>query len=70
MAQTDRLLSARAPVVSGATFLAETLREELVEARHPPGVRLYNLRELQALRKYSSKRLLEKRKLSVMELLR
>jgi len=53
VAQTDRLLSARAPVVSGATFLAETLREELVEARHPPGVRLYNLRELQARTGYS-----------------
>jgi DNA-binding FadR family transcriptional regulator len=49
----ERLLSERAPVVSGATFLAETLREEILEARQPPGVRLYNLRELQVRTGYS-----------------
>ncbi len=46
MEQIDRLLAARAPVLSGANFLADTLREEILAARYPPGTRLYNLREL------------------------
>jgi len=50
--QDDRL-AARAPVVSGATFLAETLRAEILEARLPAGSRLYNLRELQERSGYS-----------------
>jgi DNA-binding FadR family transcriptional regulator len=45
--QIDRLLAAKAPVTSGANFLADTLRAEILEARHPAGTRLYNLRELQ-----------------------
>ena len=53
MAQTDGLLAARAPVVSGASFLAETLRAEILDARYPPGTRLYNLRELQQRSGYS-----------------
>jgi GntR family transcriptional repressor for pyruvate dehydrogenase complex len=51
--QIDRLLASRAPVVSGAGFLAETLRAEILEARYPPGTRLYNLRELQERSGYS-----------------
>jgi GntR family transcriptional regulator, transcriptional repressor for pyruvate dehydrogenase complex len=51
--QIDRLFAARAPVVSGANFLADRLREEILEARHPPGTRLYNLRELQERSGYS-----------------
>jgi GntR family transcriptional regulator, transcriptional repressor for pyruvate dehydrogenase complex len=51
--QIDRSLAARAPVVSGASFLAETLRAEILEARYPPGTRLYNLRELQERSGYS-----------------
>ena len=53
MGQIDRSLAARAPVVSGASFLAETLRAEILEARYPPGTRLYNLRELQERSGYS-----------------
>ena len=53
MEQIDRLLAARAPVLSGANFLADTLREEILAARHPPGTRLYNLRELQERSGYS-----------------
>jgi GntR family transcriptional regulator, transcriptional repressor for pyruvate dehydrogenase complex len=51
--QNARSLAARAPVVSGASFLAETLRAEILEARFPPGTRLYNLRELQERSGYS-----------------
>jgi GntR family transcriptional repressor for pyruvate dehydrogenase complex len=51
--QFDRSLAARAPVVSGASFLAETLRAEILDARCPPGTRLYNLRELQERSGYS-----------------
>jgi GntR family transcriptional regulator, transcriptional repressor for pyruvate dehydrogenase complex len=51
--QIDRLLAARAPVLSGANFLADTLREEILAARNPPGTRLYNLRELQERSGYS-----------------
>lgn len=53
MEQIDRLLAARAPVLSGANFLADTLREEILAARNPPGTRLYNLRELQERSGYS-----------------
>jgi GntR family transcriptional regulator, transcriptional repressor for pyruvate dehydrogenase complex len=51
--QIDRLLATRAPAPSAANFLADTLRAEILEARHPAGTRLYNLRELQERSGYS-----------------
>jgi GntR family transcriptional regulator, transcriptional repressor for pyruvate dehydrogenase complex len=51
--QFDGLLAARAPVASGASFLADALRTEILEARFPSGTRLYNLRELQERSGYS-----------------
>jgi GntR family transcriptional regulator, transcriptional repressor for pyruvate dehydrogenase complex len=53
VSQVERLLAERAPVVSGATFLAATLRDEILDQRYPPGTRLYNLRELQERSGYS-----------------
>jgi GntR family transcriptional regulator, transcriptional repressor for pyruvate dehydrogenase complex len=53
VAQIDRLLASRAPVVSGAAYLAAALRDEILKERYPAGTRLYNLRELQERSGYS-----------------
>jgi GntR family transcriptional regulator, transcriptional repressor for pyruvate dehydrogenase complex len=53
VAEIDRRLATRAPVVSGAAYLAAALRDEILEKRFPAGTRLYNLRELQERSGYS-----------------
>lgn len=53
MTEVDRRLATRAPVASGAAYLAGTLREEILEKRLPAGTRLYSLRELQERSGYS-----------------